>query len=70
MKAIVQHRYGSPDALELQEVDTPEPRDGEVLLRVHASSVNQADWIALTGKPYAARHGIKVNWGVSTEPSL
>ena len=55
MKAIVQRKYGSPDVLELQEVDTPEPRDGEVLLRVHASSVNQADWIALTGRPYAAR---------------
>jgi NADPH:quinone reductase-like Zn-dependent oxidoreductase len=55
MKAIVQDRYGSPDVLELQEVDQPEPRDDEVLVQVHAASVNQADWIALTGKPYAAR---------------
>jgi NADPH:quinone reductase-like Zn-dependent oxidoreductase len=53
--ARVQHKYGSPDVLKLQEVDKPEPRDGEVLLRVHASSVNQGDWIALTGRPYAAR---------------
>src|SRR5258708_32629824 len=57
MKAIVQHTYGSPDVLALQEVERPEPRDGEVLLRVHASSVNPADWIALTGRPYAARLG-------------
>lgn len=55
MKAIVQDKYGSPDVLALQEVDMPQPQDGEVLLRVHASSVNQADWIALTGRPYAAR---------------
>lgn len=55
MKAIVQHKYGSPDVLALEEVDAPEPRDGEVLLRVRASSVNQGDWIALTGRPYAAR---------------
>ena len=55
MKAIIQDRYGSPDVLALQAVDTPAPRDGEVLLQVHASSVNQADWIALTGRLYAAR---------------
>lgn len=55
MKAFVQDRYGPPDVLELQEVARPEPRAGEVLLRVHASAINQADWIALTGKPYPAR---------------
>jgi 2-desacetyl-2-hydroxyethyl bacteriochlorophyllide A dehydrogenase len=55
MQAIIQDTYGSPDVLKLQEVDKPEPLAGEVLLRVHASSVNTADWIALTGRPYAAR---------------
>lgn len=55
MKAFVQDRYGPPDVLALQEVAKPEPRVGEVLLRVHASAINQADWIAVTGRPYAAR---------------
>jgi len=40
MKAIVQHRYGSPDVLEFLEVDKPVPGDDDVLIRVHASSVN------------------------------
>ncbi len=55
MKAIVQDRYGSPDVLKLREIDKPQPLDGEVLVRVHAAAVNTADWIALTGRPYAAR---------------
>src|ERR1700694_4105050 len=53
--AIVQDRYGSPDVLKLRDVDKPQPLDGEVLVRVHAAAVNTADWIALTGRPYAAR---------------
>src|SRR5438552_4492874 len=57
MKAIVQDKYGSPDVLDLREVDRPEPLDDEVLVRVHAAAVNTADWIALTGRPYAARLG-------------
>jgi NADPH:quinone reductase-like Zn-dependent oxidoreductase len=55
MKAIVQDRYGSPDVLELREVERPEPRDGEVLVRVRASSVNAADWHVMRGDPYFAR---------------
>jgi len=55
MKAIVQDKYGSPDILELQEVDKPEALDDEVLVKVHAAAVNTADWIALTGRPHAAR---------------
>src|SRR5947207_4120957 len=55
MKAIVQDKYGSPHVLELREIDKPQPLDGEVLVRVHAAAVNTADWIALTGRPYAAR---------------
>src|SRR5438093_9794317 len=57
MKAIVQDKYGSADVLDLREVDRPEPLDDEVLVRVHAAAVNTADWIALTGRPYAARLG-------------
>ena len=55
MKAVVRTRYGTPDALELRELDTPEPADDEVLVRVRAASVNRADWYSLTGRPYVAR---------------
>ena len=55
MKAIVYRRYGSPDVLRLEEVPTPIPKDGEVLVRVHAASVNPLDWHLLRGKPYIVR---------------
>jgi NADPH:quinone reductase-like Zn-dependent oxidoreductase len=55
MKAIVYHQYGSPDVLELTQVEKPAPRDDEVLLKVHAASVNPADWHLLRGDPYIAR---------------
>jgi NADPH:quinone reductase-like Zn-dependent oxidoreductase len=55
LKAIVRDTYGSPDVLELTDIDKPEPGDDEVLLRVHAASVNPADWHILRGAPYIAR---------------
>ncbi|MEE9297843.1 MAG: NAD(P)-dependent alcohol dehydrogenase [Acidimicrobiia bacterium] len=56
MKAIVQYRYGAPDhVLELQDVDKPAVKDDEVLVRVHAASVNPADWHLMTGRPYLIR---------------
>ncbi|MFE2531043.1 NAD(P)-dependent alcohol dehydrogenase [Streptomyces sp. NPDC059371] len=55
MKAIAQDRYGSPDVLELREVDTPAVADHEVLVRVHAASVNARDWHLMRGDPYLAR---------------
>ncbi|HCU50938.1 MAG TPA: hypothetical protein DGG94_14255, partial [Micromonosporaceae bacterium] len=55
MKAIVQDRYGSPDVLELREVDKPVPTDNEVLVRVHAAAVNARDWHVMRGDPYLAR---------------
>lgn len=55
MKAIVQDRYGSPDHLALREVDKPAPAAGEVLVRVHAASVNARDWHVMRGDPYIAR---------------
>jgi NADPH:quinone reductase-like Zn-dependent oxidoreductase len=55
MKAIVQDRYGSPDVLALREVPTPAPAAGEVLVRVHAASVNAYDWHAVRGDPYLYR---------------
>jgi NADPH:quinone reductase-like Zn-dependent oxidoreductase len=55
MRAIVQERYGSPDVLELKDIDKPVVGDDEVLVRVHAAAVNIGDWHLLTGTPYAVR---------------
>jgi len=55
MKAIVHDRYGSPDVLELQEVEKPNVTDDGVLVRVRAASVNPADWYGMTGLPYVGR---------------
>ena len=55
MKAIVQQRYGSPDELELREVETPSVADGEVLVRVRAASVHPDVWHVVRGLPYVLR---------------
>ncbi|RCG25065.1 NAD(P)-dependent alcohol dehydrogenase [Sphaerisporangium album] len=55
MKAFVLRAYGSPDVLELADVPTPAPGDGEVLVRVRATSVQPYDWHHMRGQPYAAR---------------
>ncbi len=55
MKAIVYHKYGSPDVLNLEEVQKPTPGDDEVLIKVHAASVNSWDWDLLRGTPFFVR---------------
>jgi NADPH:quinone reductase-like Zn-dependent oxidoreductase len=55
MKAIVCERYGSPDVLELREIDKPAVGEDDVLVQVHASSVNPLDWHVVTGTPFIAR---------------
>ena len=55
MRAIVQERYGSPDLLELREIDRPKPKDDEVLVRVRATSVHADVWHAVHGVPYVLR---------------
>ena len=55
MQAIVYEEYGSPEVLELREVDKPVPAEDELLVRVHAASVNPFDWHMLTGTPYLLR---------------
>jgi len=55
MKAVVYTRYGPPDVLELKEVEKPEPKDNEVLIRVHASTVTPMDWRFRNGKTLIAR---------------
>lgn len=49
MKALIRDRYGLPDVLEVRDVERPVPRPGEVLVRVHAASVNDWDWGLLQG---------------------
>jgi len=55
MKAVVYQRYGPPEVLALTDVTTPVPRDNEVLVKVHAVSLNASDWEGLRGKPLYAR---------------
>ncbi len=55
MKAFVYEEYGPPGVLELRDVERPVPGDEELLVRVHAASVNPFDWHMLTGTPYVAR---------------
>src|SRR3989304_1180307 len=55
MKAIVYTKYGSPDVLQLKDVETPAPKDDEVLIKIHAASVNAYDWHFLTADIFLIR---------------
>jgi len=55
MKAIVQEVYGGPEILEFREVETPVPKDDEVLVRVHAASLNAYDWHMVCADPFLVR---------------
>lgn len=55
MKAIVYTQYGSPDVLQLKEVQKPTPKDNEVLIKIRAASLNPFDWHLMRGKPLLAR---------------
>lgn len=55
MRALVRSRYGSPDVLHIGEIERPPLVDDGVLVRVHASSVNRADWYQLVGRPMFMR---------------
>jgi NADPH:quinone reductase-like Zn-dependent oxidoreductase len=56
MQAIVQHKYGAPQAvLELQDIAKPVVKDNEALVRVHAASVHVGDWLLVRGVPYVLR---------------
>ncbi len=55
MKAIVQRRYGSPDVLQLRDIEQPTVGDDQVLVRVQAAAVNIGDWHLLRGVPYVIR---------------
>jgi NADPH:quinone reductase-like Zn-dependent oxidoreductase len=55
MKAVVYRCYGSPEVLKLEDIAKPVPAADEVLVRVHAASVNPLDWHYMRGKPYLIR---------------
>jgi NADPH:quinone reductase-like Zn-dependent oxidoreductase len=55
VKALIYRRYGGPDVLEMADVPQPDPREFEVLVRVHAASINAADRVLLRGKPFIIR---------------
>src|SRR5215203_1810182 len=62
MKAIFRDEYGSPDVLQLRDLDKPEIGDDEVLLRVHAAGVGRDVWHVMAGLPYPIRlagHGLR-----------
>src|SRR5213082_3878367 len=56
MRAVVAHEYGAPEVLKLEQVQRPEPKEDEALVRVIASGVNPADPLTLSGK-YAKEFG-------------
>src|SRR5215204_5324175 len=55
MKAIVYYKYCSPNVLEFKHIEKPSPKDNEVLIKVHAASVNPADWHLMRAEPFLAR---------------
>src|ERR1700704_5003064 len=55
MKAVVQLAYGGPDVLQLVEVERPAVGEGDVLVRVRATSANPLDWHFMRGEPLVMR---------------
>lgn len=70
MKAICQYRYGSPDVLELRDVDKPVVGDDDVLVRVSAASVNPLDWHLMRGLPYLVRMMFGLRRPKSSRPGV
>ena len=55
MKAVLCPKYGSPQVLQLKEVAKPTPKDDEVLIKIHATTVNRTDCATLRATPFFAR---------------
>ena len=55
MKVIAYHEYGSPEVLKLEEFPKPVPKDGQILVKIRAASINAADRIMMRGKPFIVR---------------
>jgi NADPH:quinone reductase-like Zn-dependent oxidoreductase len=68
MKAIVYRCYGSPEVLKYEDIEKPTPTDNQVLVKVHAASVNPLDWHYMRGKPYLMR--MEAGVGTPSNPRL
>src|SRR3989442_3942642 len=55
MKAVVMRRYGTPDVLRLEDVERPVPKEDEVLVKIHATTVTRTDCGVRGGKPFISR---------------
>jgi NADPH:quinone reductase-like Zn-dependent oxidoreductase len=55
VRAVVHDRYGPPEVLRLEEVERPVPKDDEILVKVHATTVNRTDCGLRSGKPFITR---------------
>jgi NADPH:quinone reductase-like Zn-dependent oxidoreductase len=55
MKAVVYEKYGPPEVLQLTETEKPIPKEKEVLVKIHASSINYGDRMLVSGKPFLIR---------------
>ena len=55
MRAVVHDRYGTPDVLRLEDVERPSPADDQILVRVHATTVNRTDCHRRAAKPFLWR---------------
>jgi NADPH:quinone reductase-like Zn-dependent oxidoreductase len=68
MKAVVYHTYGSPDVLELAEIEKPTAGDDQILVKIRAASVNPLDWHYMRGEPYLVRP--EAGWRKPKNPRL
>lgn len=68
MKAVVRRCYGPPEVLVLETIGKPVPADNELLVRVHAASVNPVDWHSVRGEPYLMR--LDYGFGAPANPRV